>query len=148
MPIIATRASAAYGAGFGAVTTVPFAGPFGSFDALGSVSLSGTTSSVSFSNIPSGYKHLQIRYVSRCNRNTPGDGLSIRLNGDSSTNYSRHIIYNAEPNLGQEGLASQTLSNCAVHAAATAPANVFGAGIVDILDYSSLTKNKTFDCKV
>jgi hypothetical protein len=144
MPIIAGRASAAYGGGFGAITTPAYAGPFGAYDSLATITVGATAvSNITFVGVPTGYKHLQIRYISRASRATPGDGLSIRFNGDTSSNFTRHIVYNAEPNLGQDGIASQTMSNCAVHSASTAPANVFGAGIVDILDYSSITKNKT-----
>jgi hypothetical protein len=144
MPIIAGRASAAYGGGFGAITTPGYQGPFGAYDALATVTVGATAvSTINFVGIPTGYKHLQIRYLSRCSRATPADGLSIRLNGDTGSNYARHIVYNSEPTLGVETLTSQTLANFAVHTAATAPANVFGAGIIDILDYSSLSKTKT-----
>lgn len=134
-----TGTSPASSASNSVTPTVPIDG---AYDALATISLSATTSSITFAGIPSGYKHLQLRYSSRCDRASLSDGLSIRFNGDSSSTYSRHTIY-ADGSVGIETSTSQTLGNFAVHAAASSGTNVFGVGVIDILDYASVNKTKT-----
>ena len=144
MPIIATRASAAYGAGFAAVTgPAPYLGPFGAFDALASTTLTATTASVTFAGIPLGYKHLQIRAIAKSAAVTSGyDYVHATFNGDASANYSLHYLYgNGASALvsGNTGLNYARLGNLSQNGLTS----VFGVSIVDIYDYSSTTKNKT-----
>ena len=145
MPIIAGRASAAYGAGFAAVTTVPFS-PTGAFDALSTVIVpSGGLSSITFAGIPqTGYSHLQIRVMARSTYNAnASSALNIRFNDNStSANYSTHLLdgngsgapgsYNASGDYPQGSIAN-----------ATASAGTFGVNVFDILDYASIDKYKT-----
>jgi hypothetical protein len=71
--------------------------------------------------------------------------MRLNLNGDSSgANYSRHVLYGD----GSSALASGAFNDsvtAAIGDAATSSttANVFGGFVIDILDYSSATKNKT-----
>ncbi len=112
--------------------------PAGAYDALANVILSSSTSSVTFTGIPSGYKHLQIRAMCL---NTGQDTLFIAYNGDTyGPNYRDHQVggnassvfaySNAGVNGGGGGigLTSQTAQ---------------AGNIIDVLDYSSSTKNKT-----
>jgi hypothetical protein len=137
MPIIAGRASAAYGAGFGAVTTIPYAGPFGAYDALASVTLSSTTNTVSLIGIPSGYKHLQLRGF------TLTDGLDnyvmLRFNEDSSSSYSIHDIYANGTNAFAGAVVNGTHAGAGYTGNDTFPAPF----VCDILDYSTTQKFKT-----
>ena len=50
-------------------------------------------SSVTFSSIPSTYKHLQLRWIARSNRVAAQDFVDIRLNSDTGANYSAHLLY-------------------------------------------------------
>jgi hypothetical protein len=149
MPIIAGRASAAYGAGFAAITAPPYLGPFGSYDALSSVTVGATAvPSVTFTGIPNGYRHLQIRGISRCSRAIASTNvLIIRFNDDATTgNYwSTH-------NLQGDGASAYTQQIQTVGAVGiwggvstggSAASNTFGSMITDILDYANTNKNKT-----
>ena len=63
-----------------------------SFESISTQTLSGSASSVTFSSIPSTYKHLQIRAIAQFS----GGGVSyvpITFNGDTGLNYSYHWIY-------------------------------------------------------
>lgn len=99
--------------------------------------------SVTFTNIPSTYTHLQMRYISQNNRNNEWAGfLALQINGaygsyyhwmrggggDTTTGYG-----SGTPAIGQ---GWQLLSSGTI-------ANTYGAGIVDILDYANTNKNKT-----
>lgn len=118
--------------------------PAGSYDALATVTLSATTASVSFAGIPSGYKHLQIRWIGRSTRNLFVDGNIVRFNGDSGANYAKHNLYGTGGgSVGSEASTSQTGINLGDTIGGTATAGNFTPGIIDILDYSSSTKNKT-----
>lgn len=105
-------------------------------------------SSITFSNIPQEYKHLQIRALTR-GTDTGSVGIGnqfIIINGDTaSTTYARHeIIGNGSTAYSQGGSSTSTYGNFyAVGCAAGGnTANTFNINIIDILDYTS-SKNKT-----
>jgi hypothetical protein len=121
-------------------------GPVGAFDSLATVIVpSGGLASVTFAGIPTGYQHLQIRYNARCN--TAGEqnqGLFMRINNDSTTSYSRHMLYaNGTSALANITGVSQTYTYPSFIPGAAATASTFGSGVIDILDYASVTKTKT-----
>ena len=109
--------------------------PTGAYDALTTVTVpSGGVTSITFAGIPAGYKHLQLRVHGKTSTSSYGD---IRFNGDTNTsNYRYHVIYGN----GASALAA-TGANAAYF-----PADMntqFGPAILDILDYSNTSKNKT-----
>lgn len=119
-----------------------------SFDSIATITPSGSTSTITFSSIPSGYKHLQIRLIQKYT-STPTSLLpfsySVRMNGDTGTNYSYHYLNGNGSSAAAGGLDTQNqilFENSAIRSA-TAQANMFAAGIIDIADYSSTSKNKT-----
>jgi hypothetical protein len=96
------------------------------------------------SSFASTYKHLQIRWTARTTVNQSGSGetLRIRFNGVSSSTYRGHGLY------GQSGVAqsfSYADTSLGISRAADSPSatGVFGAGVTDILDAYSTTKNTT-----
>lgn len=107
---------------------------------------SGGASSISFTSIPSTYTHLQIRGIGRTNRAANGDYAVVKVNSDASTsNYTSHYL---------QGNGSTAASGPYVNsfagglwsrwAAASDGSNIFGAGVMDILDYANTNKYKTF----
>jgi hypothetical protein len=105
---------------------------------------SGGASDITFSAIPSTYTHLQIRGIARSARALYLDGLWIQFNGDTGANYSSHVAYGSGSSVSGFSTSNSSTPQCAVGiAGATSPANVFGANILDILDYASTSKNKT-----
>ena len=66
----------------------------------------------------------------------------LRLNGDSGSNYSYHSLYGNGTSALAEGLASQSSIGVG-QIAGDNSANVFGASVIDILDYSVTSKNTT-----
>jgi hypothetical protein len=140
MPIIATRASAAYGAGFAAITAPAYLGPFGAYDSLATVLVpSGGLSTVTFSAIPTGYKHLEIRMFAKFTSLTSG---RVRFNDDSSAIYSGHSFHGAGSNpVGVTSSSSQT-SGIFTNAGGTKD-TAWNIGVYQILDYGSTAKSKT-----
>lgn len=95
-------------------------------------------SSVSFTNIPNTYSHLQVRFISKI---SAADDVVMRFNGDTANNYRNHILYGD----GSSAIAGVPFTNAYSAAALyyTNSSSVFAAGVVDILDYTSTNKNKT-----
>jgi hypothetical protein len=114
-----------------------WAGPEGAYDALSTVTVGTTVSSITFAGIPNTYKHLQIRAMCL---NTGQDTLFIAYNGDTTgSNYRDHQV-------GGNGTGSGfAYSNAGVNGGGagigltsqTAPAG----NIIDILDYTNISKN-------
>jgi len=125
------------------------AGVAGDYELIESSILTGTTGSVTFSNLgtySSVYKHLQIRVAARSTASEVLTGVRLRLgNGspDASTLYSAHQLYGFNGSVASGGEINQTWVFCSAVAGASASSNVFGAVVIDILDPYSTTKFKT-----
>jgi hypothetical protein len=101
---------------------------------------SGGVSSVTFSNIPNTYKHLQIRVLDAGGTGSDYGYSQIRVNGDSGSNYSRHLLYGDGATAQAFGAASQT---GALISSASLSSGKFSAGVIDFLDYGNTNKYKT-----
>jgi hypothetical protein len=115
------------------------------FDSIATTTVGGAgASSITFSSIPSTYRHLQIRLMGRSTSSTAdGNYVSAQFNSDTAANYSYHALSGDGSSAAAAGLASQTaiylqrLSSDAMNASA------YGVIVTDILDYTSANKNKT-----
>jgi hypothetical protein len=116
----------------------------GNYDALGTVTVpSGGLSTITFAGIPSTYTHLQIRAFVKTNRGTYGrDEFSLQFNSDTASNYSWHTLYGDGGTALAYGIGSDTKID-AGYIAGGAGTSMFGAGVVDILDYANTNKYKT-----
>lgn len=106
---------------------------------------SGSGSSfIEFTSIPNTYQHLQLRILARgTNANTQMQ-LAYRLNSDTGSNYTFHLLRgDGSTTYGDSG-ANQSFAGATVrYSAANATAQMFGVGISDFLDYSNTNKYKT-----
>lgn len=124
-------------------------GPVGSFDALASVTVpSGGISTVTFAGIPAGYEHLQIRYNIKGTGSLGGypGSCYLALNGDTTDgNYTNHRLVGDGSN-ASSGAAVGNRGNIMLTSGTNGSwsnTSLFQAGVIDILDYASTTKNKT-----
>lgn len=104
-----------------------------------------SVASITFSNIPQTYKHLQFRMVLRDSYSGVSyNVLDVRFNGDSGANYSTHTLQGAGSSVAATSgaVTSATFGQAGVYPTGAA-AGTYGASIVDILDYSDKTKNTT-----
>lgn len=105
----------------------------------------GGQSTITFNTIPSTYKHLQIRMISRTNRAFANDALKIRFNSDSGNNYAFHYLNGDGASATAGGLTSSSMTYIPTPnmTGNSASSNMFGATITDILDYTNTNKNTT-----
>ncbi len=128
----------AAGAGGGAV---------GDYELIETQILGSSQTGITFSSLAtyaSTYKHLQIRYTARSSiSGTQDGGTGIRLNGDSGSNYSSHNLIGNGSTVSSNAFTSQTYMFSQTINGNTSAADAFGAGVIDLLDCYSTTKNKT-----
>jgi len=114
-----------------------------SYESIATATGNGSSGTMTFSSIPSTFKHLQLRWFIK---NT-GSGSTqyiypIRFNSDSGSNYSAHYI-NAN---GSTVAASGNANMAGINFYFDWPANIsntYGVAVFDILDYADTNKYKT-----
>lgn len=107
---------------------------------LATVVTSGSQTSVSFASIPSGYRDLVLRWTAKSLYNTNpfgDDGMAIRFNGDSGTNYdAQQMFISHTTRAGVRTLAANKFSGPQiVSSLPTAGADEFDSGRMVIADY-------------
>jgi hypothetical protein len=107
---------------------------------------SGGASSVTFSSIPSTYKHLQLRYIGRATWQY-GDSLVVRLNNDTTNgNYPyTHALYANGTTVAayaDNGDTQPAIGYLMPGNGSYSTTNMFASGVIDLLDYASTNKNK------
>lgn len=108
--------------------------------------LSSAQSTVTFSNIPQTYTHLQVRFMTKSSASGAGtsDSLLARFNGDTGNNYSMHYLRGDGSSASSGNSTSYGylwLGNQA--SSGTGTTSTFGVGVCDILDYRNTDKFKT-----
>jgi hypothetical protein len=102
-----------------------------------STTLTSATSSITFSNIPQTYTHLQLFYTTRANQN---DNMVCRFNSDSGNNYDTHFTYsNSSPTTGAGAEIGVSRFYVDVNSISS---DAFTIGTMDILDYRNTNKYK------
>lgn len=101
---------------------------------------SGGAASIIFSSIPQNYQNLQLRWVARSSGST-SNRINLNINGDTTSTGYWHTLYGTG-----SSAAAYTISTAYIQigsmTVSTDTANVFGAGILDIIDYNVSGKNR------
>ena len=113
------------------------------FESISTVTVSSPVSDITFTSIPSTYKHLQIRLIARATDATSDYNLHAQFNGDTANNYSYHFLYGngTAAASGNSTTTPETLIGRIT--GANSSAGMFGVSITDILDYADTNKYKT-----
>ena len=120
---------------------IPYIAPTGNFESIATITAAGS-SSVTFSSIPSTYKHLQIRGMANNGETSSWNNQGMQINGITSAVYSFHVLYGDGASVGAIPGYSNTKINDAFRIP-PASTGVFGVVIMDFLDYTNTNKYKT-----
>ena len=109
------------------------------FDSIQTYTLGSSQSSITFSSIPSTYKHLQLRITCQAS-GTFGGTTGLSMNGNTTSNYTYHVLVGNGSSVTSVGY---TLNTAIPVGNGIQQSGVNGVAIVDILDYTSTNKYKT-----
>jgi hypothetical protein len=115
-----------------------------SYESIATVDVgAGGASTVTFSSIPSTYQHLQIRFIGR--RTTTGlDSTRLNFNSDTGANYKPTHYIIADGSTVSAGTSSSNAFALAFYTTGSdATSGIFGAHVIDVLDYANTNKYKT-----
>jgi hypothetical protein len=105
---------------------------------------SGGQADITFSSIPATYEHLQIRGIIRNTNSGTETNARLRFNSDTGSNYRFHYLGGSGSGSGYAGESGAvTFAYAGLASAASSTSGVFGVQLIDILDYSNTSKNKT-----
>jgi len=115
-----------------------------SYESIATVTVgSGGSSTITFSSIPSTYKHLQIRAIAR-SAAANDFNVNIKLNSDTGSNYAYHRLYGTGATAAAQAGSSLAYANIGAFTPLSSEASGnFGLAVIDILDYANTSKNKT-----
>jgi len=117
----------------------------GNFDSIATVTVgAGGQTTITFSSIPSTYKHLQLRYIARqTGGGAGGASIFMKINSDAGNNYAQHILYGTGASAAAGASTSRANISYQLMASNGDTASIFGAGVTDFLDYQNTNKYKT-----
>jgi hypothetical protein len=102
----------------------------------------GGTANFEFNNIPQNYTHLQLRIFGRSTLSASLDNLSMYFNNDTGNNYATHFLSGNGSAQTSNAFTSQPRFYIpSLFPAATSAQ--FASTIIDVLDYTNTSKNKT-----
>jgi hypothetical protein len=131
--------------GFWAAAGAGGGGGADAYELISTTTLSGTSTGVTFSGIPSTYRHLQIRMVSRTNEAgaTYNNSGLIELNTDTTNgNYAGHYLQGNGSGVNSGALAFKVGSLRDLQTSLST-SNAFAEHLIDLPDYAQTTKYKT-----
>ena len=115
-----------------------------SYESIATATGTGSSSTITFSSIPSTYTHLEIRYIARTTGTYTYEDSKWRFNGQTSS-YSFHVFNGDGISTGNAGASTNTAYiGVGLTSGASAAASIYGSGVVSILDYANTNKNKTY----
>ena len=101
---------------------------------------SGGSLEIDFTSIPSTYQHLQVRGIFQ---QAAGEAILMRFNGDTGSNYACHALYGDGSSAGAGAATSRTNIPFERFSGMPTGTNIYGAGVIDILNYKDTNKYKT-----
>jgi hypothetical protein len=103
----------------------------------------GGSSAITFSTIPSTYKHLQIRGIAQTTNNiNPPENGKMTINGDTGNNYARHWVAGDGASASAAAVSSTGFIEFGFLNGGTTATSYIGF-VIDLLDYTNTNKYKT-----
>jgi hypothetical protein len=118
----------------------------GAFESIATVNGTGSSATITFSSIPATFKHLQVRWLAKDTYTSSAlvRYLGVRINGVTTSTYSQHYLRGDGATASATGAANTGYMNFqgGTVTSGTGMSDIFGVGILDILDYTDTTKTK------
>lgn len=116
-----------------------------SYDSIATITTtSGSVTTISFTSIPQTYRHLQLRMIHRsASSNLYNAWFTGNINSDSTASYSQHGLYGNGTSATSNYQVNTSVVDGFSRSGADAGANIYGAHVIDILDYTDTNKYKT-----
>jgi hypothetical protein len=116
-----------------------------SYESIATVTVgAGGASNVEFTSIPSTYTHLQIRLLARGTNTDANIDGRMEYNGDTAqANYTHHLLRGNGSAASSSGSNASTAPHAFSCNSGGSASSMFGAAIIDILDYTNTNKYKT-----
>jgi hypothetical protein len=114
----------------------------GDYESIATTTLSTAAADITFSSIPSTYKHLQIRCLVRSDLGS-ADAFKVQFNGVTSASYSYHYLGGQGSSAYAGSGVSTTFMQGSGIPGTNATSGIFGVSVFDLLDYTSTNKQKT-----
>ena len=109
------------------------------YEPLATTTLSTGAANIDFTSISGSYTDLKIVWLAQ---NANSEFPSLRINGDTGTNYSRTVLYGNGASAASSRQTSQTQINMGADVAIPTSGNTFCMIMIDIFSYAGST-NKT-----
>jgi len=119
------------------------------YELISTTVLGSNSASVTFSSlntVAAAYKHLQIRMTTRTSSTAANEEIRYRINGDTSpSSYNSHYLFGTGSAVQSGSTFGETSGSGYVMFtyANNATSGAYGAGVWDLLDFSSTSKYKT-----
>ena len=119
--------------------------PPSSYESIATVTIgSGGSGTITFSSIPSTYTHLQVRCLVKTNRTSSNlSSAPFIFNSDSAANYSCHEFNGNGSSVSAVATSNGSSIDVGRVSGNLSSTSVFGAQVIDILDYKDTNKYKT-----
>lgn len=152
MPFLSSIASGSvrgYGFGFALAAS---AAPTNSYFPIASYTVpSGGVSSITFGGLPQTFTNLQIRVLLKSTYTSDNRAaFCVRFNGDTTSSYNTHNLIaegSGTPTAGSSGtntfMFGSPNSEFPASGSGVSSASIFGAAVIDLLDYTNVNKFKT-----
>jgi hypothetical protein len=119
-----------------------------SYESIATVTVGSPVATVSFSSIPATYTHLQVRLIAKSTETLydQSDAINFYFNADTTyTNYRSHWLRGdgSSATSSQIQLAGYNIYTGTIASGHSSQTSMFGAQIIDILDYANTNKYKT-----
>jgi hypothetical protein len=114
-----------------------------SYESIATFNGTGSSGVITFSSIPSTFKHLQIRAILRGTAAATANGTDMQYNSDSGANYTLHRLIGNGSAASADGYTGRTGAWLGLETDASAASNTYAALVTDILDYANVNKYKT-----
>jgi hypothetical protein len=111
----------------------------GSYESIATVNVTSTQSFIEFTGIAGTYSHLQLRILQR---STTPNNTNMTFNSDTGSNYNWHELF-GDGSTAASASSSGSVTFMKASYLESVTAGYVGASVIDVLDYSNTSKNKT-----